>query len=67
LPSQPQARHSDWFAIFAPGRFVPAFVHDMTWSIVGRVIQEMGVVSSVVIACRSSGDRRRADSVPLSA
>ncbi|MBN3760231.1 MFS transporter [Burkholderia sp. Ac-20365] len=36
--------------IFALGSFVAAFAHDMTWIIVGRVIQGMGAVSSAVIA-----------------
>ncbi|MGV2291099.1 MFS transporter [Trinickia sp. YCB016] len=36
--------------IFAIGSFVAAFAHDMTWIIVGRVIQGMGAVSSAVIA-----------------
>jgi len=36
--------------IFALGSFVAAMAHDMTWIIVGRVIQGMGAVSSAVIA-----------------
>ena len=36
--------------IFALGSFVAAGAHDMTWIIVGRVIQGMGAVSSAVIA-----------------
>ncbi|HEY3597112.1 MAG TPA: MFS transporter [Paraburkholderia sp.] len=36
--------------IFALGSFVAASAHDMTWIIVGRVIQGMGAVSSAVIA-----------------
>jgi MFS family permease len=36
--------------IFALGSFVAAAAHDMTWIIVGRVIQGMGAVSSAVIA-----------------
>ncbi|MEM5434822.1 MFS transporter [Paraburkholderia diazotrophica] len=36
--------------IFALGSFVAAFAHDMTWIIIGRVIQGMGAVSSAVIA-----------------
>jgi MFS family permease len=36
--------------IFALGSFVAALAHDMTWIIVGRVIQGMGAVSSAVIA-----------------
>jgi len=36
--------------IFALGSLVAAFAHDMTWIIVGRVIQGMGAVSSAVIA-----------------
>ncbi|TAM53494.1 MAG: MFS transporter [Paraburkholderia sp.] len=36
--------------IFALGSFVAAMGHDMTWIIVGRVIQGMGAVSSAVIA-----------------
>jgi MFS family permease len=36
--------------IFAIGSFVAAMAHDMTWIIVGRVIQGMGAVSSAVIA-----------------
>ena len=36
--------------IFALGSFVAAFAHDITWIIVGRVIQGMGAVSSAVIA-----------------
>ncbi|MGF6799046.1 MFS family permease [Paraburkholderia youngii] len=36
--------------IFAIGSFVAAAAHDMTWIIVGRVIQGMGAVSSAVIA-----------------
>jgi MFS family permease len=36
--------------IFALGSFVAAEAHDMTWIIVGRVIQGMGAVSSAVIA-----------------
>ena len=36
--------------IFAIGSFVAAFAHDMTWIIVGRVIQGMGAISSAVIA-----------------
>ncbi|PLZ03392.1 MFS transporter [Burkholderia sp. WAC0059] len=36
--------------IFAIGSFVAASAHDMTWIIVGRVIQGMGAVSSAVIA-----------------
>ncbi|WP_206997346.1 MFS transporter [Trinickia mobilis] len=36
--------------IFAIGSFVAALGHDMTWIIVGRVIQGMGAVSSAVIA-----------------
>ena len=37
-------------AIFALGSFVAAGAHDMTWIIVGRVIQGMGAVSSAVLA-----------------
>ncbi|TKC89626.1 MFS transporter [Trinickia terrae] len=36
--------------VFAIGSFVAALAHDMTWIIVGRVIQGMGAVSSAVIA-----------------
>ncbi|WP_322032031.1 MFS transporter [Paraburkholderia sp. J76] len=36
--------------IFAIGSFVAAGAHDMTWIIVGRVIQGMGAVSSAVLA-----------------
>ena len=36
--------------IFALGSFVAATAHDMTWIIVGRVIQGMGAVSSAIIA-----------------
>jgi MFS family permease len=36
--------------VFALGSFVAALAHDMTWIIVGRVIQGMGAVSSAVIA-----------------
>ncbi|RQH04585.1 MFS transporter [Paraburkholderia dinghuensis] len=36
--------------IFAIGSFVAAFGHDITWIIVGRVIQGMGAVSSAVLA-----------------
>jgi len=36
--------------IFALGSFVAAFAHDITWIIVGRVIQGMGAVSSAVLA-----------------
>jgi len=36
--------------IFALGSFVAAFAHDITWVIVGRVIQGMGAVSSAVLA-----------------
>jgi MFS family permease len=36
--------------MFALGSFVAAMAHDMTWIIVGRVIQGMGAVSSAVIA-----------------
>src|SRR5258708_24650482 len=36
--------------IFALGSFVAPGAHDMTWIIVGRVIQGMGAVSSAVIA-----------------
>src|SRR6201991_2313872 len=36
--------------IFSLGSFVAALAHDMTWIIVGRVIQGMGAVSSAVIA-----------------
>ncbi|WP_309477021.1 MFS transporter [Trinickia acidisoli] len=36
--------------IFAIGSFVAAMAHDMTWIIVGRVIQGMGAVSSAIIA-----------------
>ncbi|MBN3802159.1 MFS transporter [Paraburkholderia sp. Ac-20336] len=37
-------------AIFAIGSFVAAFAHDISWIIVGRVIQGMGAVSSAVLA-----------------
>lgn len=36
--------------IFAIGSFVAAGAHDITWIIVGRVIQGMGAVSSAVLA-----------------
>jgi MFS family permease len=36
--------------IFALGSFVAASAHDITWIIVGRVIQGMGAVSSAVLA-----------------
>ena len=36
--------------IFALGSFVAAMAHDMTWIIVGRVIQGMGAISSAIIA-----------------
>ncbi|WP_042298493.1 MFS transporter [Paraburkholderia bannensis] len=36
--------------MFAIGSFVAAGAHDMTWIIVGRVIQGMGAVSSAVLA-----------------
>lgn len=36
--------------IFALGSFVAAGAHDITWIIVGRVIQGMGAVSSAVLA-----------------
>ncbi|WP_338019336.1 MFS transporter [Paraburkholderia tagetis] len=36
--------------IFALGSFVAAFAHDITWIIVGRVIQGMGAISSAVLA-----------------
>ncbi|WP_233865574.1 MFS transporter [Paraburkholderia adhaesiva] len=36
--------------IFAIGSFVAAFGHDITWIIIGRVIQGMGAVSSAVLA-----------------
>ncbi|WP_153101425.1 MFS transporter [Paraburkholderia hayleyella] len=36
--------------IFALGSFIAAMAQDMTWIIVGRVIQGMGAVSSAVIA-----------------
>jgi MFS family permease len=36
--------------IFALGSFVAAGTHDITWIIVGRVIQGMGAVSSAVLA-----------------
>nr|WP_176079867.1 MFS transporter [Paraburkholderia tropica] len=36
--------------VFAIGSFVAAGAHDMTWIIVGRVIQGMGAVSSAVLA-----------------
>lgn len=36
--------------IFALGSFVAAMAHDITWIIVGRVIQGMGAISSAVIA-----------------
>lgn len=36
--------------IFALGSFIAAMAHDITWIIVGRVIQGMGAISSAVIA-----------------
>ncbi|CAB3803887.1 Inner membrane transport protein YajR [Paraburkholderia caffeinitolerans] len=36
--------------IFAIGSFVAAGAHDITWIIVGRVIQGMGAISSAVLA-----------------
>ena len=36
--------------IFAIGSFVAAFAHDITWIIVGRIIQGMGAISSAVLA-----------------
>ncbi|WJF89935.1 MFS transporter [Paraburkholderia bonniea] len=36
--------------IFALGSFIAAMAQDMTWIIVGRVVQGMGAVSSAVIA-----------------
>ncbi|MEX3582352.1 MAG: MFS transporter [Burkholderia sp.] len=36
--------------VFALGAFIAAFAHDITWIIVGRVVQGMGAVSSAVLA-----------------
>jgi MFS family permease len=36
--------------IFAIGSFVASFAHDITWIIVGRIIQGMGAISSAVLA-----------------
>ncbi|MPW23371.1 MFS transporter [Paraburkholderia sp. CNPSo 3157] len=36
--------------IFAVGSFVASFAHDITWVIVGRIIQGMGAISSAVLA-----------------
>ena len=36
--------------IFAIGSFAATFAHDITWIIVGRIIQGMGAISSAVLA-----------------
>lgn len=36
--------------VFALGAFIAAFAHDITWIIVGRIVQGMGAVSSAVLA-----------------
>ncbi|KAF1012168.1 MAG: Inner membrane transport protein YajR [Burkholderia gladioli] len=36
--------------VFALGAFIAAFAHDITWLIVGRLVQGMGAVSSAVLA-----------------
>jgi MFS family permease len=53
--------------IFALGSFVAAMAHDMTWIIVGRVIQGMGAVSSAVIAfiADSTADEHRTKAMAM--